>query len=114
MDKTDKPKGQTEMTCEYAKRTYGVPADIGRRVTVSGNPGIIAEDRGHYIGVNFDSDGPGVIKNAHPTSNVEYLGMGKIRKPSRSASRYSRYLEFGDSFDSFIAFCKWDAQKDKL
>jgi hypothetical protein len=45
------------MDCEYARVYYGVPACIGRRVTVDGKPGIIAEDRGHYIGVNFDDDG---------------------------------------------------------
>ena len=68
------------MNCEYVKQNYGVPAEIGRRVAVYGKPGIIAEDRGHYIGVNFDADKPGVIKNAHPTSEVEYHDMGEIRK----------------------------------
>lgn len=62
--------------CEYAKIHYQVPADIGRRVTVDGRPGIIAEDRGHYIGVNFDDDKPGVISNAHPTWEVDYGEMG--------------------------------------
>lgn len=46
---------------EYAKNYYGVPSDIGRRVTVGERPGIIAEDRGNYIGVNFDDSKPGVI-----------------------------------------------------
>jgi hypothetical protein len=44
------------MRLEYVCRTYGVPAEIGRRVIVYGKPGIIAEDRGHYIGVNFDCE----------------------------------------------------------
>jgi len=64
---------------EYIRIAYGVPAEIGRRVTVSGKPGIIAKDCGSYIGVNFDSDKPGVIRNCHPTSEVQYLDMGKIR-----------------------------------
>ena len=40
----------------------------------------------------------------------------KIEKVSRSKARYRRYLEFGDCFDSFIDFCRWDAQvqKEKL
>ena len=58
--------------CEYIKNHSGVPADIGRQVVVDGRPGIIAEDRGHYIGVHFDDDKPSVIVNAHPTWRVEY------------------------------------------
>lgn len=101
------------MNCEYVKEYYGVPATIGRRVVVSGKPGIIAQDRGHYIGVNFDADKPGVICNCHPASEVEYGDMGKVRKPSKSAARYSRFLEYGDCFDSFIQFCRWDAEPER-
>lgn len=67
------------MAFEYVCKHYGVPACIGRRVTIDGNGGVIAEDRGHYIGVNFDSDKPGVIKSCHPTWEAEYGGMGKVR-----------------------------------
>lgn len=101
------------MTCEYVREYYGVPAEIGRRVLVGGKPGIIAEDRGHYIGVNFDEDRPGVICNCHPTSEVQYGEMGKVRKPSRYQVRYMRWLEYGDGFDSFIDFCRWDAQPER-
>lgn len=96
-------------SCEYAQNYYGVPACIGRGVVVDGQPGVIAADRGHYIGVNFDSDKPGVISNCHPTWKVEYGEMRPIRKPSRFTARYNRYLEYGDSFSSFIEFCRWDA-----
>ena len=51
------------MDCPYVKEHYKVPAEIGRRVVVDGKPGIIAEDRGHYIGVNFDADKLGIIRN---------------------------------------------------
>jgi hypothetical protein len=78
-------------------------------VIVAGKPGVIAADRGHYIGVNFDSDKPGFIINCHPSWKVEYGEIGKIRKPSRYADRYRRYLELGDCFASFIDFCMWDA-----
>lgn len=101
------------MNCEYVRKAYGVPAEIGRRVTVYGKPGIIAKDCGHYIGVNFDSDKPGNIKNAHPTDGVEYLEMGKIRKPSNGEARYQRYLDCAECFDSFIQFCRWDADKSR-
>jgi hypothetical protein len=89
--------------CQYVCNYYNVPADIGRRVIINGKPGIIAADRGNYIGVNFDSDKPGVIMNAHPTYGVEYLEMGTIRKMTRSQQRYQRYLEF-DFFESFKQF----------
>jgi len=97
------------MSCEYVKKYYGVPAEIGRRIEHDGNSGIIAEDRGHYIGVNFDKDKPGMVFNVHPTDKVKYLGMGKIRQMTRSQKRYQRYVRYGDGFDSFIDFCYWDA-----
>ena len=101
------------MSCEYVRATYGVPAEIGRRVIVNGKPGIIAADKGHYIGVNFDASKPGVITNAHPASSVEYLGMGTVRKPSKSAARAARFRQYGDSFRSFIEFCRWDANPQR-
>ena len=92
------------MSCEYAREYYGVPAVIGRLVTVSGRPGIIAEDRGHYIGVNFDDQKPGAICNAHPTSNVVYGEIGKVRKMTASQRRYQKYLDIGECFDDFRHF----------
>lgn len=99
--------------CKYVCEHYGVPAEIGRRVVVSGKPGVIVEDRGHYIGVNFDSEKAGVVRNCHPTSDVTYGEMGNIRKPSRWAARYDRFLEYGDGFDDFISYCRWDAAPER-
>jgi hypothetical protein len=98
------------MSCEYVRQHYGVPAELRRRVVVNGKPGIIAEDRGHYIGVNFDADKPGVVMNAHPTDGVEYLGMGELRPMTRAQRRYARYLRT-DCFESFIQFCQWEDAK---
>lgn len=92
------------MSCEYVRQHYDVPAVIGRRVVVHGRPGIIAADRGHYIGVNFDDDKPGVIRNAHPTDKVEYQGMGTVRKMTRAQRRYQEYLDVADCYDSFAAY----------
>lgn len=89
---------------EYAKKYYGVPADIGRRVLVDGKPGIIYKDGGAYIAVNFDQDKPGVCLMCHPTWRVEYLGIGTRRKMTRSQARYQRYLEVAECFDSFRHF----------
>lgn len=97
--------------CEYVRDHYKVPAAIGMRVTVYGKPGIIAEDRGHYIGVNFDDHKPGVIYNVHPTDGVVYGEMGTIRQMTRSQRRYQRYLRNSDCFDNFRAFLVWDATR---
>ena len=74
----------------YIITTYQVPATIGRLVSVDGKSGIIAADRGNYIGVNFDDDKPGEIVNCHPTWKVEYGGVGVVRKQkmTRSQARY--------------------------
>lgn len=98
------------MSFDYVKSHYGVPACIGRRVEVNGKAGVIAEDRGHHIGVNFDADKPGVISPCHPTWEVKYLGMGSVRKMTASQRRYQRYMEYGDSFESFKDFLAWDAE----
>lgn len=31
----------------------------------------------------------------------------------RSQARYARYREYGDSFGSFIDFCRWDAEPER-
>lgn len=92
---------------DYVKRHYGVPADIGRRVEVDGKPGIIAADRGHYIGVNFDADKPGVISNCHPTWRVVYGEMGTIRKLTRSQMGTDTKIEWAHhTFNPWIGCAK--------
>lgn len=96
-------------SCSYVRQHYDVPAEVGRRVVVNGKPGIIAEDKGQYIGVNFDEDQPGDIKNCHPTWEVQYLDMGVIRplpkvKNPRSKQRYQEYLD-ADWYDG--SFAEW-------
>lgn len=99
--------------CSYVRQHYVVPACIGRRVIVYGKPGVIAADRGHYIGVNFDADKPGVIRNAHPTSDVQYLGMGVVRPMTRAQRRYERWLDVGDCFESFRDFLIYETAREK-
>jgi hypothetical protein len=60
------------MAYEYARDYYKVAAELGRAVIVYGKPGIIAADRGHYIGVLFDGDEPTTIRNCHPIDDVIY------------------------------------------
>jgi hypothetical protein len=76
---------------EYIKKTYGVPACIGRVVKFEGRCGVITKDRGNYIGVTFD-DETNQVSSLHPTWNVEYFGMAKPRKLTRSQQRYQDCL----------------------
>lgn len=79
----------------YVIEHYGVPARLGRIIIHRGRQGVIAADRGNYIGVNFDDDKAGVIHNVHPTDEVSYLGIGEIRKtkpPTRAQRRYQEFL----------------------
>jgi hypothetical protein len=92
------------MECGYVRDYYGVPARIGRRIVFQGKRGTIVEDRGHYIGVNFDLDKPGVILNLHPLDEVAYKGMGKVRKMTRSQQRYRDYVnsEYPGTFKEWL------------
>jgi len=93
-----------QMPFEWINQNYGVKAEIGLRVIVDGKPGIIAKDCGNYLGVNFDEDKPGVIRNCHPTWKVEYLEMGKIRPMTAGQKRYQEFLN-ADWFDG--NFAQW-------
>lgn len=103
---------------KYIRDHYGVPAEIGRRIVAYGKPGIITEDRGNYIGVTLDSDKPGTVNNYHPTDGIEYLGMGTVRKVSKSRERYQRFRSiadiFGGSFRDFLAYEKTEREARRL
>lgn len=87
--------------CDYVRRYYEVPAEIGRRVMIDGKPGIITEDRGAYIGVVMDGDKATNIRPYHPTWKVEYLDMGTVPKLTRSQLRYRHYLRVSECYDDF-------------
>lgn len=102
------------MNCEYVQQYYGVPACIGRRVIAYGKPGIIAEDRGNYIGILLDSDKPGNVNNYHPTDGIVYLEeIGRVRPMTRSQRRYAEYQRLRDCFDSFRDFLRYDDGRRK-
>lgn len=94
------------MSCEYVRENYAVPAKVGMLVKYKDRIGIIAADRGNYVGVNFDDDKPGHISNVHPTDpNLVYSEkIGKIRKLTRSQQRYQQYLyeEYPGTFAEWL------------
>ena len=93
---------------EYIKDNYNVDAQLGMDINFNGDRGIITEDKGHYIGVTFDKDKPGVISNIHPTDELlNFTGkFRKIRKISRSQANYQDYLrsEIDCSFAEWMRF----------
>lgn len=95
----------------YVRHYYGVPAQIGRRVTVGGRPGIITADRGAYIGVTFDDDKPTAVLPCHPTSQVVYGEMATPRPLTRSQRRYQEYLDVADEFESFAHYLRYKSKR---
>jgi hypothetical protein len=92
------------MSFEYINETYGVNACVGRRVIADGKPGIIVGTRGAHIVVNLDHLKPHQTANYHPTWNVQYLAMGKVRKMTAGQKRYQEFLD-ADWFDG--TFAEW-------
>ena len=48
-------------------------------------------------------------------SGVDAVALESPQPPKipRGKARYQRFLEYGDMFDSFIEFCRWDAQPER-
>ncbi len=48
-----------------------------------------------------------------------FLGTAIVGEPkaqpklTRSQERYRRFLEYGDGFDSFLGFCRWDSAPER-
>jgi hypothetical protein len=70
-------KGLPQMSMEYIRNYYGVPAHLGGRVRYAGDPagaieGLITGTNGPHLLVQFDdAKHPSVL---HPTWRIEYLG----------------------------------------
>lgn len=49
------------------------------------------------------------------TAGKEAVALESPKPPkiSRSKARYQRFLEYGDGFDSFLDFCRWDAAQER-
>lgn len=103
---------------DYVRERYGVPAEIGRAVVVNHRSGVIVADRGNYIGVNFDDESPGIVRNVHPKWEVVYGEMVEIRKPTRASAAWLEYMDadYGHSFAEWLGIEKprleyhWDSR----
>jgi hypothetical protein len=91
----------------YIKREYGINPEIGMRVEINGRGGVIIEDCGPYIGVNFNDDKPGECVSCHPISGVTYFDeIVKIRKPKKSSSRFADFIssDIGWTFKEWLKY----------
>ena len=98
---------------EYIVKTYNVPAEYGREILFEGKrKGVIVKDYGNYIGACFHDRKVTQISTLHPTSEVEYLGIVKPRKMSRSQLKYQEWREAdtGRSFAEYIGIKKKQKQ----
>lgn len=94
---------------EYIKNAYKVPAEMYREVIVNGSKGVITEDMGNYIGVNFYNKPTAYALPCHPTWEVIYLDTFNPKPPflklSRSKKRYLDYLR-ADCAETFSEWIK--------
>lgn len=96
---------KTKAMFEYIKKTYNILPEIGKEIIFQEKrKGVIVEDQGHYIGVNFYDSKPTIISSLHPTCEIKYLDtFGKIRKLTPAQKRYQSYL----NSDSGLSFMEW-------
>jgi len=94
------------MEFDYIQSYYKVPAELHREIEFEGRKGLIVQDKGNYIGVQFYDDEKVATHSLHPTYNVVYLesfGKPKKVKNQRSKQRYLDYLD-NDGFGSFAEY----------
>ena len=48
-------------------------------------------------------------------AGIDYVALNSPKPPkiSRSKQRYERFREYGDCFDNFIDYCRWDASPER-
>jgi len=96
------------MAFDYISKHYNVPAEYGREVIIDGRKGVIVEDMGNYIGVNFHGEKSTMVHPCHPTWCIEYLGIVPLPKITASQRRYKEYIELdsGISFREYLGIKK--------
>jgi hypothetical protein len=79
------------MSLDYIRKHYGVPADIGRKITFEGQTGVIVGYNGANLKVNFDDAKPNKSEYLHPTWYVEYGDVVIVFDPMGDASLLSDF-----------------------
>ena len=92
------------MSLEYIRKTYCVPAEVGRGVICSGEAGVIVGHNGAHLEVLLDKDKPGNSGYYHPTWEVVYGEMRPVRKMTAGQRRYRHYLdsEYNGTFAEYL------------
>jgi hypothetical protein len=102
------------MNFEYIKSAYNVPAEMFREVVINGKKGVITEDMGNYIGVNFYENPTAHALPCHPTWEVTYLETFNRKPPilklSASKKRYQEWLRTEET----LTFPEWLGIKDRF
>ncbi|BAN53661.1 hypothetical protein PP4_18080 [Pseudomonas putida NBRC 14164] len=88
-------KAMSNYNCDYVRRHYGVPAEIGRRVIANGEPGVIMADRGQYIGVILDGDPKKRIRNYHPTLGDAVSRDGREASAQAVGGAHQQHVQLG-------------------
>jgi len=59
--------------------------------------------------------GPGGLLFYVTEAGIAWVQANSPKPPRRTKAqeRYRRYVEFGDSFNSFLDFCRWDASPER-
>lgn len=91
------------MSLDYIKQHYAVPADIGRVIHFQGRQGVIVGANNATLKVNFDDAKPNKYEYLHPTWNVEYGEMCKIRPLTASQKRYQEWR----NSETDLTFAQW-------
>lgn len=71
----------------------------------------------------MEQHAPGAMTGGSPWFSVTEAGREYVAKNSppepakpkltRSQRRYERFLEYGDGFESFLSYCRWDAEPER-
>lgn len=95
------------MNFEYIKQNYRVPAEMHREVIVNGKKGVITEDMGNYIGVNFYDNLTTAALPCHPTWEVTYLDSFNSKPPVKKQTRSQRRYQLWRQSDCSESFWEW-------
>jgi hypothetical protein len=93
-------------TFEHIKQRYGVNPRIGMEIIYKDQKGVIVEDMGCYIGVNFYNQKNTSVLPLHPTDNVIYTDKQGVIRPLTTSQKRYRHFRSLDSDMTFMQYLK--------